>query len=549
MSEIFISYARSTEAQARQIAEALRALGYGVWRDDELPAHRSYAEVIEERLKAAKAVVVIWSAEAVKSEWVQSEADRARAQRKLVQLSLDETSLPMPFDRIQCADMKGWAGEDHAPGWKKVVSSIAELVGPAAPAGTEARPVAEPPALALPSKPSIAVLPFANLSNDPEQDYFCDGMVVEITNALSRFKSIFVIASGSSLSFKGKGVSPVEMAKRLGVRFVLEGSVRKAGNRIRIAVELIDAAGGAQIWTRRFEDTLDDLFTLQDEVSVSVAAVIEPAVQQAEVRRVAKRPTEDMGCYDLYLRALPLFREVTRAGLLQALNLTNQAIAIDPDYGAALAHGARCRYLIDLYGWSSDTEANRQEGIELARRALKAAGDDADTVAIVAGSLASLQQDFPPAAVALADRAVTLNPGSAYASWVCGAVRLMGGHAGHGIEQFETALRLDPIGPDRPRLLSFFAMARFLEGRYEDAVSLCGDCLQQAEIPMAYACMASSHGHLGQQGAASEALRRFRELSPQPIDVFAQRFFHDPTQLNSFLQGIARAEGKTPAAN
>src|SRR5947208_1352645 len=176
-TDIFISYARSTAAQAQRVAEALRALGYRVWRDDELPAHRAYTEVIEERLKAAKAVVVIWSAEAVQSHWVQSEADTARTAHKLVQLTVDGARLPRPFDRIHCADLAGWSGDASAPGWRKVVASVAELAGTPGLAPTPG-PAAEA-SLPLPSKPSIAVMPFANLSGDPEQDYFADGMVEE----------------------------------------------------------------------------------------------------------------------------------------------------------------------------------------------------------------------------------------------------------------------------------------------------------------------------------------------------------------------------------
>ena len=279
-------------------------------------------------------MVVIWSAEAVKSEWVQSEADRARADRKLVQLSLDGAALPMPFDRIQCADLSGWTGDPDAPGWRKVVASLGDLMGaPSAPA-------VEAPALALPSKPSIAVMPFANLSADPEQEYFADGMLVEIVEALSRCRSIFVIASGSSLSFKGKGVGAQDAARALGVRYILEGNVRRAGNRVRIGVQLIDAVENLPIWTQRFEDTLEDIFDLQDKVALAVAGKIEPTLEAAEIRRASVRPTESLGSYDLYLRALPLHHTYSKEGSLEALTLLNQAIALDPVFGRALAQVA-----------------------------------------------------------------------------------------------------------------------------------------------------------------------------------------------------------------
>jgi len=380
MSDIFISYARSTAKQARQIAETLRDLGYGVWLDDELPAHRAYAEVIEERLKAAKAVVVIWSAEAAKSEWVQSEADRGRELKKLVQLSVDGAKLPMPFDRIQCADLAGWAGDLETPGWRKVIASIADLVG-----ATPAQP-ATAPALALPSKPSIAVLPFANLSGDPEQDYFADGMVVEIVAALSRIKSIFVIASGSTLALKGAGLGPREAATRLGVRYVLEGNVRKAGVRVRIAVQLIDASDGAQIWTHRFEDTLEDVFALQDRVALSAAGVIEPAVLETEVRGASGRPTDDMGSYDLYLRAVAVLSTYVWEDVSKALDFVERAVALDPNHAAAVGLAARIHYLIDLYGWSDDGEGHRRRAVELAHRALRLAGDDAYELAWIPSS-------------------------------------------------------------------------------------------------------------------------------------------------------------------
>src|SRR5580700_10031642 len=191
MSDVFISYARSTASRAQAVADALRALGYDVWRDDELPSHRSYAQVIDERLAAAKAVVVIWSAEAVKSEWVQSEADSARTDHKLVQLTVDGSLLPRPFDRVQCADLIGWTGDLDAPGWKRVAASIAEL------AGGGARPTGAAP-IATPRRFSVCVLPFANMSDDPQQEYFSDGISEDIITDLSKVSSLSVVARNTA---------------------------------------------------------------------------------------------------------------------------------------------------------------------------------------------------------------------------------------------------------------------------------------------------------------------------------------------------------------
>src|SRR5258708_7528969 len=269
MSDSFISYARSTEAGAKQIAEALRGLGYGVWRDDELPAHRSYTEVIQERLAAAKAVLVVWSAEAVKSEWVQSEADQARAARKLIQLTLDGAKPPMPFDRMQCADMTGWAGDLDAHGWKKIVASVAELIG------VIAAPPTPSPAV---RKHSICVLPFANMSGDPEQEYFSDGISEDIITDLSKVSALFVVARNTAFTFKGRSVEVPQVAKQLNVSHVLEGSVRKAGGRVRITAQLIDGATGGHLWAERYDRDLTDIFALQDEISEANVAALKPTL-------------------------------------------------------------------------------------------------------------------------------------------------------------------------------------------------------------------------------------------------------------------------------
>jgi adenylate cyclase len=492
-------------------------------------------------LKAAKAVVVIWSAEAAKSEWVQSEADRARTERKLVQLRVDACVLPMPFDRIQCADLCGWSGDLDAHDWRKVVASVADLV--TGPTGETSSIAAAPPPLALPSKPSIAVMPFVNVSGDAEQEYFADGMLLEIVETLSRIKSIFVVASSSSLTFKGKGASAQEAARQLGVRYILEGSVRKAGGRVRIGVQLIDAADGAQIWTHRFEDTLDDVFALQDVVAMAVAGKIEPAVEQVEIRRAAARPTDNINSHDLYLRALPIFRSHSKAGTLEALDLLNKAIDLDAAHGPALALAVSCHRTIVVYGWSDDAEDHRRQGGLLARRALKAAADDATVLASVANDLTVLERGVD-VALPLAKRAVAMNPGSASVWFNSGYVQLMAGETESAIEHFKTAMRLDPAGANRPIHLTFLALANFFAERFGEAVTLIKERNQYSESPGPYAVLAASHGHLGQTGPALEALARYRALTPLPMETWVQLFI-DPAQRKLILDGIALAESKS----
>ncbi|MHB8528039.1 MAG: TIR domain-containing protein [Caulobacteraceae bacterium] len=341
MSEIFISYARSTAKEAQAVAQALRALGYGVWRDDELPAHRAYGEVIEERLKAATAVVVVWSAEAAKSQWVQSEADRARAGSKLVQLTVDGAALPMPFDRIQCADLAGWNGDADAPGWRKVVRSIAELTGgPSAARHAKA---------SSPRKLSICVLPFANMSGDPEQEYFSDGISEDIITDLSKVSALSVVARNTAFTFKGKAVRVQEVARELAVSHVLEGSVRKAGGRVRITAQLIDGAAGDHIWAERYDRDLTDIFALQDEISEAIVKSLKLKLLPEEKAAIERRGTTNVDAYNLYLMARQYFVSGNRGdirGLEAIVRLCQRAIEIDPQYARAWALMARAQLVL-----------------------------------------------------------------------------------------------------------------------------------------------------------------------------------------------------------
>jgi TolB-like protein/class 3 adenylate cyclase len=262
------------------------------------------------------------------------------------------------------------------------------------------------PALPLPDKPSIAVLPFANMSGDPEQEYFADGMVEEITTAISRLPWLFVIARNSSFTYKGQAVDVKQVGRELGVRYVLEGSVRKAGNRVRITAQLIDAVTGTHLWADRFDGSLEDVFELQDKVASSVAGVIEPALQAAETARSAQRPTSDLTAYDLYLRAYAMFFS---SQIPDALRTFEQAIERDPRYGPALAWAAICCQRLVAEGWSKDLAGDSRKGTDLARAALQVTDDDPGILANAAMALAYFGDDIG-AMMGMVDRALTLNP-------------------------------------------------------------------------------------------------------------------------------------------
>jgi adenylate cyclase len=329
MSDVFISYARSTADHARRIADALRGLGYRVWRDDELPQHKSYADVIEERLTGAKAVVVIWSAEAVKSEWVRSEANRAREDHKLVQLSVDGSRLPMPFDQVQCADLAGWAGDIEAQNWKKVVESIAELTGDASKSGSKSA--------AERKRFSICVLPFANMSGEAEQEYFSDGISEDIITDLSKVSALEITSRNTAFTFKGKSVSVADVARQLGVSHVLEGSVRKAGARVRITAQLIEGSSDKHVWAERYDRDLTDIFALQDEISEAIVSTLKLKLLPQEKKAIEKRGTTSVEAYNVYLMARQHKEERSGDPRKQEtiIRLCERAIEIDPAYARA----------------------------------------------------------------------------------------------------------------------------------------------------------------------------------------------------------------------
>ncbi|WP_298363523.1 adenylate/guanylate cyclase domain-containing protein [uncultured Bradyrhizobium sp.] len=407
------------------------------------------------------------------------------------------------------------------------------------PNGWPATSRGEVPALALPDKPSIAVLPFQNMSGDPEQEYFADGMVEEIITTLSRVRQLFVIARNSSFTYKGRAVDIKQVGRELGVRYVLEGSVRKSANRVRITGQLINAATGAHLWADHFDGALDDIFDLQDRVAVEVCGIIGTALEAAEQRRSLRKPTDDLTAYDLYLRALAEAQSWEKVRILRALDLLKQALDRDPNYGPALALAATCHANLYVNNWTDDLELTRREGFDLARRVLLIV-DDPSLVARGAYALAQFGDDLATATT-LIDRALHLNPSFAY-GWIwSGWVRLFAGKPELAIEHFKTAIRLSPReGTAGAGAHVGIGIGHLFARRFEEAEAML--LLALRERPSwapTYRFLASCYAHMGRLDEARSIVKRLRDITP--VVVPSATHWRDPGYREFYLQGLRLA--------
>ncbi len=375
---------------------------------------------------------------------------------------------------------------------------------------SESRPV-----LALPDKPSIAVLPFANMSGDPEQDYFADGMVDDIITALSHFKALFVIARNSSFTYKGRAVEVKQVGRELGVRYVLEGSVRKAANRVRITGQLVDTATGAHLWADRFDGGFGDIFDLQDQVTERVVGAIVPAVETAEIERARRKPTESLDAYALYLRGLAkLHKFANRHANEEALRLFYRAVELDPDFVSAYDRAALCYGYDKGHGWLSDTASEIAEVRRLAQRAVELGKEDATALSGSGWALAYVARDLE-AGAALIDRALLLNPNLAEAWHNGGWVKNWLGEFGPAIERFTRAMRLSPFDPWIPAMRIGIAHAHFFLNRYDEAISWAAVALRDnPDVPAGLRISAASNAMAGRLEQAQKAVARLRQLYP-----------------------------------
>jgi TolB-like protein len=468
-------------------------------------------------------------------------------------LSVEENNLS-----VQIAALRRVFGDE--PGGERWIETLPRrgyrFVGPArvgdqltaaATPLVSAAPVAtDKPALALPVQPSIAVLPFQNIGGDPEQDYFADGMVEEIITTLSRFRSLFVIARNSSFTYKGRSVDVKEVGRQLGVRYVLEGSVRKSAQRVRIAAQLIDASTHAHLWADRFDGALEDIFDLQDRVAERVVGALAPKLEQSAIERAKRKSTESLSAYEYYFRGMAaIYRFTIREANVEALQLFKRAIEFDPEFATPYGLAAYCYVKDRTNRWPTDDLARDvMETERLSRHAVRLGSDDAVALATAAGALAYVVRDLD-AGVACIDQALLLNPNLMWASYFAGFIKSWLGEPEAALVHLMHAMRLSPIDPLMPLMQMVTAHAHFFAGRYHDASSWATAALRGTpNLLPALRIGAAADALGGHLEPARKAVSRLLKLSPNERvsnlqDIFGPyRRAEDPA---SYAEGLRKA--------
>jgi TolB-like protein len=371
-----------------------------------------------------------------------------------------------------------------------------------------------PAALRLPDRPSIAVLPFANMSSDPEQEYLADGIVEEIITALSRMRWLFVIARTSSSVYKGLAIDVKRVGRELGVRYVLEGSVRKSGRRLRITGQLIEASTGVHLWADRFDGALSDIFDLQDRVTGAIVGAIEPKLEQTEIERARRKPTDSLDAYDCYLRAVANYYPATPDEAAAMLRLLERAIDLDPGFAAAYAMAAWCHARRKGFGWIADQRGENAETARLARKAVELSKDNALPLAWAAFALALVVGELDEATVVI-DRALGLNRNLAIGWATSGWLRVWRGEPDFAIEHLARAMRLSPFGPMMGEAQSATAHAHFFAGRHQEACLWAGrTTMENPHVPGGLRILAASNALAGHSERARAAVARLLQVDP-----------------------------------
>lgn len=468
---VFICHASADVALAQEVVAGLEAAGVACWisaRD--VGAGRNFQEAIVQAIRDARAVVFLLSAASNRSEEVRKELALASSFAVAVLPVRLGAAEPVAALRYELATRQ-WIEGGEAGAGAGVVAALLAALGEGADVATAAQA-----AVAGSDRPSLVVLPFQNMSGDAEQEYFADGMVDDITSALSRIGRLLVMGRNTAFTYKGRGVDSRQVGRELGVRYVLEGSVRKAGGRVRITCQLIEAAGGHQIWTERFDGDLADIFDMQDRVTESVVGAIEPSLRVAEIARAAAKPTGSLDAYDLFLRALPLHSARTRESLETAIGLLRQALAIDPGYVRAKAWLGLFYSARVLRGLAAP--GDREAAIGLARDVVASGTDDPEALRYASDPLTLLAGDHPAALAAL-HRALRLHPNSAGVLNALGHVHCFANDPAPAIAYLERAIRLSPLDPLIGYALFGLGRAHLMLGHDDEAVSFLQRCVPE----------------------------------------------------------------------
>jgi len=401
---------------------------------------------------------------------------------------------------------------------------------------------ARQPGLALPDKPSIVVLPFTNLSGDPSQDYFADGMVEDITIALGRLPWLFVIGSASAFTYKNRAFDLRQVGSDLGVRYVLMGSVRKEGSRVRIIAQLTDASHGGYIWADRFEGELDSVFAMQDQVAAHVSSMITPALRTEEIERARRKPTENLTAYDLFLRALPLYRE-SFAQNQEALRLLYRAIELDPSYGAAYGLAAVCHFWQKVLGWIPPTDPCLMEGVRLAHLAARNGINDSEALWMAAQALTTLAGELD-VALGLIEKAISLNPNSSNAWAVSATINGYMGDNETALEHLARARRLNPLEFPFVNYWSAVAHIHFLATQFEEVVRTADKALMEhANTLPALRMKIAACGVLGRIEEGRDSVARLLALVPETTVASLKAHYEpvlrrNPHGLETYLKGL-----------
>ncbi|HEV2364710.1 MAG TPA: TIR domain-containing protein [Caulobacteraceae bacterium] len=522
MPDVFISYARSSARPAQLITEALRSEGYSVWFDEDLPAHGAFSAVIEERLRSAKAVLVLWSKDAVHSRWVPAEADIAHEAGTLVQFSLDGVLPPLPFNRSQCASAPGWAGDFEAPAWRKVAASIAELVNRAAPAPSGAALPAATSVKAAAKEPVLAVLAFDNLSSAAELGFFCDGVAEEILNTVAQGVGIKVLARSSTFQFRGRDKAAAQVGAALGASHILDGAVRRSGSQVRITATLVDCQSQSTLWASRFDGDLDDVFALQDRIAASVADAL-----KVKLLASAGPAPLDPATYELFLRARGVVNEADGPfdeASAAAIPLLEQAVAASPGYAPAWELLALVRARVLRGGHRQGPyEAGRAGVLQAANAAL--ALDSRRGGAYTALSLLEPWGAYA-ARGRLLERALALAPNDAAALSGLSTFRWSVGRFREALGFAERACELDPLAP---AALLQLAEMRAYAGDYEGSIRMAQDLHRRwprnFQILVSLLNNSARHGFWDAYEGASKAAEAFAGEGWQRADLHASQAY------------------------